>query len=937
MVRLNLSPCRQPVFYLTLSLVAGILVDRWTQPPGWIGASIAAASVILAIRFVGSREALSAGIVICIAFFSIGILVARSERTCVSESALNRLYESGVIQPDVPVELIGTLARLPEPAPDAFYLDLAAEGIRVKADVTPASGHILLLIPVPGEESVREFERLDLKYGSRLRVLVRLEQARSYKNPGSPDFNDFLESKGYQLKGTVKSLLLIERLGDAPANRVLASLFSFRIWLIRAIDAGVGPRLAGILKAMLVDNRHYLDRESTERLRQAGTFHVISISGMHVGIIAVLLLGGRPGRKARNRVWVFLVMLALWAYATVVGLAPPVTRATVMISVGLVGPLLFRRAASLNTVALAAFLMLALKPSLVAEPGFQLSFVAVGGIVGLALPMADTLRNIGEWRPSSSAPRPPSCSRCLRWLAETLFWDERAFRDEMRQAPVSFRLEKARAALLLGRLRAQRPVRVVALLIVTSAVIQFSTAPLTIVYFNRVAPIGVLLNIVAGLLTAVLMSAGTLAVATGAVAGWLGGVFESLAVAAHLLLVNSIVPFADLPGATFRVAHYEGWQAVIYGVYYVPLTMAAVLLDRWSPLARRKSIPPAQSQGSTATSVGRSFTRPQFSGRRRLLVLQSCVIAIVIAMIAILRPMPPSPTGKLEVHFLDVGQGDSALIVFPLGSTMLVDGGGELDFRGQSEPKQPGGPETQSLEVDTEETESSLGDTSFGIGESVVSRYLWSTGRTTVDYLLATHAHADHILGLFEVADNFRVGETIVGCSPAENTELDRLRRRTVRRGVPMASVGAGERFDLEGVEIQVLWPPRASPGRASSANNDSIVLRLVHGSVAILLAGDIEQASEEVLVRSGVDLRADVLKVPHHGSRTSSTDLFIDAVKPRFAVVSVGERSRFGHPHPDVVRRYLDRRLNLLQTGRDGMVTVASDGATIDVRSYGR
>jgi competence protein ComEC len=113
--------------------------------------------------------------------------------------------------------------------------------------------------------------------------------------------------------------------------------------------------------------------------------------------------------------------------------------------------------------------------------------------------------------------------------------------------------------------------------------------------------------------------------------------------------------------------------------------------------------------------------------------------------------------------------------------------------------------------------------------------------------------------------------------------------------------------------------------------------LRLVYGSVSILLVGDIEHAAEDSLVASGVDLRADLLKVPHHGSRTSSTEGFINAVNPRYAVISVGERSRFGHPHPPVVKRYLTRDVKVLQTGPDGMVTVHTEGKSVDVETYKR
>src|SRR5262249_1556457 len=235
-------------------------------------------------------------------------------------------------------------------------------------------------------------------------------------------------------------------------------------------------------------NRFFLDPETVERLREGSTFHTLVIAGLHIGIIAWALLGGRSALKRRRVARVILSLLVLWAYAIMVGLAPPVTRATTMISLGLFGPLLFRRSASINTVALAAFAILALKPALVADPGFQLSFVAVAGIVALALPLAETLREIGEWRPTAHTPHPPSCPLLLRKFAEALFWNERAFIDEMRRSPIRYGLKKAGAASTLGRFRVQRVLRGAVLLMITSAAIQLATLPLMALYFNRVAP-----------------------------------------------------------------------------------------------------------------------------------------------------------------------------------------------------------------------------------------------------------------------------------------------------------------------------------------------------------------------------------------------------------------------------------------------------------------
>jgi len=295
------------------------------------------------------------------------------------------------------------------------------------------------------------------------------------------------------------------------------------------------------------------------------------------------------------------------------------------------------------------------------------------------------------------------------------------------------------------------------------------------------------------------------------------------------------------------------------------------------------------------------------------------------ALIAVIRPPTIQPHGKLTIHFLDVGQGDSALVVFPHGTTMLVDGGGELRFDKRKQD--------DIGVIQTGENEPVING--FSIGEAVVSRFLWSLGRTRVDYVLATHAHADHIGGLSDVVRNFEIGQGIVGHVPVGDPEFNGLADALRTRHVTLSSVSAGEQFEIEGATIEVLWPPRARGSTATSGNDDSIVLRLRYGAASIVLAGDIEQPAEDSLVKSGADLRADLLKVPHHGSKTSSTEAFIDAVSPRYAVISVGERSRFGHPNPGVVNRYRARNVRLYQTGRDGMVTIETDGSAVDIRTF--
>ena len=219
-------------------------------------------------------------------------------------------------------------------------------------------------------------------------------------------------------------------------------------------------------------------------------------------------------------------------------------------------------------------------------------------------------------------------------------------------------------------------------------------------------------------------------------------------------------------------------------------------------------------------------------------------IAAVLGLFVLLLWQPwlrPRPTGMLELTAIDVGQGDSLLVVLPRGEIMLVDGGGRLVYGRQRK-------------------------SNLDIGEDVVSPYLWSRGIRRIDVMVATHSHQDHIGGLAAVMSNFRPKELWTGANPpAELLELAR------RLGIPAAEKHpAGPHRTLRG-------DPRSPGARGrlrrptKSGNNDSLVLRISYGSRSFLLTGDMERAIEAKLLASGVDLHADVLKVGHHGSRTSS------------------------------------------------------------------
>ncbi len=302
----------------------------------------------------------------------------------------------------------------------------------------------------------------------------------------------------------------------------------------------------------------------------------------------------------------------------------------------------------------------------------------------------------------------------------------------------------------------------------------------------------------------------------------------------------------------------------------------------------------------------------------RGLTIATVAAGLLLAALIVLHPFTsPRPDGRLHVDFLDVGQGDAALITFPGGETMLVDGGGRHSYRKADEAEEPFEPDVRR------------------VGEAVVSETLWANGLSDLDYIVATHADADHVQGLTDIVKNFRVGRALFGRLPANDPDMTDLYTALHRRGVPVERVGRGDVLGVGEVTVEVMYPFHNDNADATSTNDDSVVMRIVYGERTFLLTGDIESAAEQELVSSGGTLHADVVKVAHHGSRTSSIPPFVSSANADFAVISVGRRSQFGHPHAEVVDRWQAAGASVIITGMNGMISVSTDGSDLVVTSF--
>jgi len=901
------SLTQSPLLVLAVMFAAGIALSHhfpFHSKPVFIGVVVAGFSLtLLAGAFLIKDKPIPAFAFLISAFFCAGLVLSFIDARPVAANRISQMYDGGLFTFGDPVELTGVLSGQPEPAPDSFYLTLQVEKISFKGTERDASGTVLLLAHVHEQQLREEYEVLELRHGARIRVLTTLDRDENFRNPGVLQLTEYLERNGYDATGVIKSPQLIERLDDERVFLPLAWLHEWRQWLEKDFARNFSPETAGVLEAALLGNRYNISRGAAERFRAGGTFHVLVISGLQIAFLGGLVILIARRLTSRRLFQFVLASGFIWGYSIAVGADPSVARAALMFTLVILAPVVWRRANSLNVIGGAALALLIWQPQNLFDPSFQLTFLSVLAIVSIAVPIMQRMQRVGAWRPTRATPYPPECSRQFRILSESLFWSERKWRAEIAASNISYRLFKTEGAGRLEQWRIQTTLRFSFAAVVVSVSVQLGLLPLMVIYFHRLSIASLALNIFVGILMAALAFVALAALLASHLSVWLAAPLIFLAEKIDWLMVHLVDPLVQFKVASMRLPHYSGWAAGIYVFYYFLLGFLVLALARWNPMRPR------------FFTRGRKFsvTTPRIAG----MAFAGLLTVIVMHPFSAARA-----DGKLHVDFLDVGQGDSALLTMPDGTTLLVDGGGRPNIN-QAAINQ----EAEGDEVFERDTRS--------IGEGVVSQFLWSRGLDRVDYVLATHADADHIDGLNDVARNFKVRGAIVARTPLDDAEYVRFAATMKEAGVPIDKIGAGDVLRFGNVTAQVFWPPPTQDEDAASRNNDSIMLLIRYGEKSLLLTGDIEKQGETAVLNEGMGIKSDIVKVAHHGSRTSSIDAFVAATRPALAIISVGRTSMFGHPNKDVVERWRASGAEVMTTGQRGTISVVTDGRSFSVSTF--
>jgi competence protein ComEC len=704
--------------------------------------------------------------------------------------------------PDHEIIVEGTVTDVPEMSGNKIRLTID----RVHLNREEIKGRVRLFLfnkPLQGPFPVP---------GDRIQTVSRLRTPGTFRNPGV--FSYDLKKDGIIAIGYIQHMQFIHK--DYGFSHRLNKK---RQDLGRIIETSLSPENASLHKAIIAGLKTGIPPELRDVFSATGLAHLLSISGTHFGLLAFIIFTFmRTAMKllpaglltkmtlylTPTQTAVLMTLPALIMYALISGSRTPTIRALIMVFIYMMALFLGRKSQWLNSLSIAALIILLWQPGALFELSFQLSFLAV-------LSIGYVLEKQSKDKNKNPLPSFPG------------------------QDTEQFRISK----MAMGRIRTGVMITVAAVL---------GTAPVVILVFKQFPLISPVTNLIATpYICFILLPLGFLSSFTALLFNMsvmpFSSIIDSVSTGAlYLIKTFSRFPYSNL--------HAHNPSFFIIAAYFLSLIVLIKGRTKWKFL-------------------------PLF-------------------LVLILYIISPSLTQKegLSITFLDIGQGEASLVRLPDKKVMLIDGG------------------TQKPDM----------------GRLVIAPFLWSQGIKEVDFVIASHPHPDHYGGLMYIMDNFDVREIWVnGRIPSE---ADQFFRKILVKNLPYRVLKRGDLLEAKDYRMYVFHPydefyadsPR---GEFSNINSDSLVLKLESGDASVLFTGDIEREAEENLSHLGKWLESTVLKVPHHGGRTSSSREFLEAVKPQIAVISAGMDNRFHHPHRETTERYGEFDTGVFRTDRDGAVTV--------------
>ncbi|UCH65095.1 MAG: DNA internalization-related competence protein ComEC/Rec2 [Ignavibacterium sp.] len=647
-----------------------------------------------------------------------------------------------------------------------------------------------------------------MKPGFRVAVIGTYIKGKNRRNPGGFDYDRYLKSIG--ITGILnvddyKDIVII----DEDSNFFKNAIFQSRKYIDEQIRKLHSTETASLLRGLLLADRKEIDKETKTQFINSGVVHVLAVSGLHVGFIAliIILLFGRFNIYFRS----LLTIIGLIAFMLLTGVPPSVFRATVMAVVIIVAFLTNRTTNIFNSLAIAALIILTVNPYEIYSPGFQLSFSAVLAI-GAIYPHISTAVNKLHIK-----------SKIIKYVL-----------------------------LFFG----------------VSLSAQLGTLPFTVFYFGKLSVIALLSNLIVIPAIGVIIA---LAVTTLLINSLLPVVASFYAVTNDTitsLLLSFINYTGELSYSHIKIPAYSVYDAVIFYLFLIFFL--------------------------------------QILRKLKYKVAYALVLIFTVANVLVFSSLddePLLPDNELSVLMIDVGQGDAILIKTPDNKTILIDAG--------------------------------LAAFYFDYGESVILPLLDHLGIDKVDYGFVSHIDSDHYGGFVSLIQNDRIEEIYKPAPDTASKKDVRFEKFLTGEGVKINYYDS-QVLIFNNCRLYFLSNKESNKVYNLSSNDSGGILKLVYGNRSFLFTGDAESRVENILVDDyRIFLDVDVLKLGHHGSKTSTSPKFLYFTSPDIALVSAGIKNKFGHPHSSVIKRLSEKDVNILRTDESGAILLTCDGENIVVEKW--
>ena len=699
----------------------------------------------------------------------------------------------------------------------------------------------------------------NITYGNKIEIIGTYEQPNEARNYKGFDYKQYLKTKNIYGLIEVNNYSIIK---EKNINKVLEFINNIKLKIKNNLLDILEKEEAGLCIGILIGDRENISEQTEENFRKSNLTHLLAVSGSHITYIITTLttILGNTNRKFSKIFTIFFLIF----FMALTDFTPSVMRASIMGILVLIASILYKKSDTINNLSIALFIILIYNPYYIIDTGFLLSFAGTIGIIIFS-------------------------ERLTNYIKEHIKIISISKKELNKENVNKFIFNK----LILYLINSFSVTISANIFIIPIIAYLFSTISLSFWISNiLIAPIMEITTIYSFIIYFISLICPIFSEFLGIFLNYLLKIFLIIAE------ISSKIPYSQIYIKTPKIITCLNYYVIIFYLLYIKNSRFIIYnkIKFYFTLKQKENF-------------FIHIVEPFFLIYRKFIILKKyklkilvIFVILIIANVSIFNLF----TKKLQIYFIDVGQGDCTLIKTLGGKNILIDGGG-----------------------------SEFG--SFDVGKQILLPYLLDRGITKIDYLMISHFDSDHIGGLFYILENLKVENIIISKQGKISENFEKFIKIIKNKKTNLKIVKKGDLIKIDDLSYFEILFPEDNLINENTLNNNSIVAKFISNNITMLFTGDIEKIAEErigEIYKENFKLESTILKVAHHGSKTSSLYEFLDLVNPKIAIIGVGENNNFGHPNKEVLQRLVKYTNKIYRTDLCGEIIIECEKNKIKIKT---